>query len=83
MLNMSAEYHDPTIFHTSLHSSQDEDDDEEDPDARADPMYGLNLKQYLTEFLHDFCKQAWMLEFAVKFMPAIIKLRPNLPLNIA
>ena len=39
---------------------QDEDDDEEDPDARADPMYGLNLKQYLTEFLHDFCKQAWM-----------------------
>ena len=47
--------------------SQDEDDDEEDPDARADPMYGLNLKQYLTEFLHDFCKQGWI-DSSVKFV---------------
>ena len=62
-------------YFTHLHF-QDEDDDEEDPDARADPMYGLNLKQYLTEFLHDFCKQAWMLEFSVNFF---IKLRPDLP----
>merc|ERR1719461_970348 len=38
---------------------EDEHDDEEDPDVRADPMYGLNLKQYLTEFLHDFCKQPY------------------------
>ena len=54
MINMTLHYFTHLYF-------QDEDDDEEDPDARADPMYGLNLKQYLTEFLHDFCKQAWML----------------------
>ena len=43
---------------------EDDDEDEEDPDARADPMYGLNLKQFLTEFLHDFCKQPYFPHFS-------------------
>ena len=41
-----------------------EDEDEEDPDAKADPMYSLNLKQYLTEFLHEFCKQPYFPHFS-------------------
>ena len=39
---------------------QDEDD-EEDPDALHDPIYTINLKQYLTEFLSEFCKQPYYL----------------------
>jgi hypothetical protein len=42
----------------------DDDDEEEDPDAKADPVYSLNLKQYLTEFLHDFCKQPYFPHFS-------------------
>ena len=26
--------------------------DEEDPDVLADPIYSINLRQYLTEFFH-------------------------------
>ena len=42
---------------------QDEDD-EEDPDALADPLYRLNLKQYLTEFVSEFSKQPYFPHFS-------------------
>ena len=32
-------------------------DDEEDPDALSDPLYSINLKQYLVSFLTDFIRQ--------------------------
>jgi hypothetical protein len=41
---------------------EDEDDeDEDDPDALADPLYRLNIRQYLKEFIVEFCKQPYFL----------------------
>ena len=62
---------------------EDDDEDEEDPDARADPMYGLNLKQFLTEFLHDFCKQPYFPHFSqVRSIPLLINLRVKKDQNV-
>ena len=47
----------------SAFSTYQDDDDEEDPDAMADPIYNLNLKQYLTEFLGQFCAQPYFPHF--------------------
>lgn len=39
----------------------DDDEDDDDPDAKSDPIYALNLKQYLSEFLVEFCRQPYFL----------------------
>lgn len=42
------------------HDEDDEEEDEEDdPDALNDPIYRLNIRQYLTEFVREFCKQPY------------------------
>jgi hypothetical protein len=33
--------------------------DDEDPDAMQDPVYHLNIQQYLTEFLQSFSQQPY------------------------
>ncbi len=43
----------------------DEDEEEEDPDVLSDSLYRLNLRQYLTHFLLEFCKQPYFPHFAV------------------
>ncbi|PSN50918.1 hypothetical protein C0J52_08155 [Blattella germanica] len=40
-----------------------DDDDEDDPDALQDPVYHLNLQQYLTEFLQSFSQQPYFHAF--------------------
>eukprot|EP00094_Tigriopus_californicus_P002531 TCALIF_02446-PA protein Name:"Similar to Ipo9 Importin-9 (Mus musculus)" AED:0.08 eAED:0.08 QI:0/0.33/0.2/0.9/1/1/10/0/889 len=48
----------------------EDEDDEEDPDAKADPIYRMNLKSYLTEFLNEFCQQPYFLtHFAQHLTP--------------
>ena len=37
----------------------EEDENEDDPDALADPLYRVNLRQYLTEFINEFVKQPY------------------------
>ncbi|XP_037091260.1 importin-9-like [Pollicipes pollicipes] len=39
-------------------------DDEEDADALADPVYHVDLKQYLSEYLASFCQQPCIALFA-------------------
>lgn len=51
---------------------QDEDA-EEDPDAMADPIYRLNLKQYLTGFLTEFCTQPYFLTFFAQHLTHVEK----------
>merc|ERR1712059_158418 len=36
-----------------------EDVEEEDPDCKSDPLYSLDLKQYLVTFLREFCVQPY------------------------
>ncbi|KAJ9582618.1 hypothetical protein L9F63_023037 [Diploptera punctata] len=38
-------------------------DDEEDPDALQDPLYHLDIQQYLTEFLQSFSQQPYFHAF--------------------
>lgn len=37
--------------------------DDEDPDALQDPIYHLNIQQYLTEFLQSFSQQPYFHAF--------------------
>ena len=39
-------------------------EEEEDADALADPVYHVDLKQYLTEYLSSFCQQPYIALFA-------------------
>ncbi|XP_069694516.1 importin-9 [Periplaneta americana] len=41
----------------------DTGDEEEDPDALKDPVYHLNIQQYLTEFLQSFSQQPYFHAF--------------------
>merc|ERR1712141_388373 len=41
--------------------TEDGDDEEDDPDALADPLYRINLRQYLTEFIGEFTKQPYFI----------------------
>ena len=40
---------------------QDEEGEEDDPDALADPLFRINLRQYLTEFIGEFTKQPYFI----------------------
>ncbi len=42
----------------------EEEEEEEDPDVLSDPVYSLNLRQYLSRFLLEFCKQPYFPHFA-------------------
>jgi len=45
--------------------------EEDDPDSRADPLFSLDLKQYLMNFLREFCVQPYFMEhFAAHLSPA-------------
>ena len=39
-------------------------EEEEDADALADPVYHVDLKQYLSEYLASFCQQPYIALFA-------------------
>ena len=41
-----------------------EDVEEEDPDCKADPVYSLDIKQYLLNFLREFTAQPCFSHFA-------------------
>lgn len=41
---------------------EDDEDEDEDPDALADPIYKLNLRQYLNEIVGEFVKQPFFQE---------------------
>jgi len=40
---------------------EDGEDEEDDPDAIADPLFRINLRQYLTEFIGEFAKQPYFM----------------------
>ena len=41
--------------------TEEGDDEEDDPDALTDPLYRINLRQYLTEFIGEFAKQPYFM----------------------
>lgn len=41
-----------------------EDVEEEDPDCKSDPLYSIDIKQYLLTFLREFCQQPYFSHFA-------------------
>jgi len=41
--------------------TEEGDDEEDDPDALVDPLYRINLRQYLTEFIVEFAKQPYFM----------------------
>ncbi|XP_022238749.1 importin-9-like [Limulus polyphemus] len=46
-----------------------EDEDEEDPDALADPLYHINLQEYLTQFLKLLAQQPYYSTFSQHHTP--------------
>lgn len=47
-----------------------EDSEDEDPENRADPLYAVDLKQYLMNFLREFCVQPYFPQhFAAHLTP--------------
>ena len=42
---------------------ENEDYEDDDPDAVGDPLYNVNLKQYLKEFLLEFSRQPYFGHF--------------------
>ena len=47
-----------------------DDAEEEDPDCKADPVYSLDIKQYLLNFLREFTAQPCFPHFAPHLNPA-------------
>ena len=45
-----------------------DDEKEDDADAQRDPVYYVNLLQYITDFLRSFCGQSY---FPASFAPHI------------
>ena len=41
----------------------DDDQEEDDPDCKADPIYSLDMKQYLVTFIRDFSSQPYFSHF--------------------
>ncbi len=48
---------------------EEADEGEEDPDVLSDPLHALNLRQYLSRFLLEFCKQPYFPHFAQHLNP--------------
>merc|ERR1712029_636103 len=47
-----------------------DDAEEEDPDCKADPVYSLDIKQYLLNFLREFTAQPYFNHFAPHLSPS-------------
>jgi len=47
-----------------------DDAEEEDPDCKADPVYSLDIKQYLLNFLREFTAQPCFTHFAPHLSPS-------------
>jgi len=45
------------------------DVEEEDPDCRNDPLYSIDIRQYLVTFLREFCQQPYFSHFAPHLNP--------------
>jgi len=45
---------------------EEDDEEEDDPDVISDPLYRINLRQYLTELISEFSKQPY---FSSHFAP--------------
>ena len=43
------------------YDDEDDEEEEEDPDALADPIYKMNVRQYLTDFITEFVKQPYFM----------------------
>jgi len=52
---------------------EDGEDEEDDPDALADPLYRINLRQYLTEFVGEFTKQPYFMSHFGQHLNAMEK----------
>jgi len=46
-----------------------EDVEEEDPDCKSDPLYSMDIKQYLVSYLREFCQQPYFNHFAPHLNP--------------
>ena len=45
------------------------DIEEEDPDCKNDPLYSMDIKQYLVTYLREFCQQPYFSHFAAHLTP--------------
>lgn len=54
------------------------DEEEEDPDALADPVYHINLRQHLTAFISAFCQQSCFSLFMPHLLPTEMQLLSKL-----
>ena len=52
---------------------EDEDDEDDDPDAAADPIFRVNLRQYLTEFVGEFVKQPYFMSHFAQHLNVVEK----------
>lgn len=43
--------------------------EEEDPDCRNDPLYSIDIRQYLVTYLREFCQQPYFSHFAPHLNP--------------
>lgn len=50
-----------------------DEDEEDDPDALADPLYRVNLRQYLTEFIGEFAKQPYFMSHFAQHLNIVEK----------
>ena len=48
----------------------DADDDEDDPDCKNDPVYSLDMKQYLVNYIREFSSQPYFAHFASHLNPS-------------
>ena len=59
-----------------LNGTFDDDEienEEDDPDALSDPIYRINLRQYLTEFIGEFSKQPYFLSHFAQHLNVVEK----------
>ena len=47
----------------------DDDEDEDDPDCKNDPIYSMDLKQYLVNFIREFSSQPYFSHFTPHLNP--------------
>lgn len=50
-----------------------EEVDEEDPDSKNDPLYSVDIRQYLLTFLREFCQQPYFSHFAPHLTPQEVR----------
>ena len=59
-------------LHELLAPAEDylEEDEEEDPDSKADPIYALDMRQYLVTYIREFSSQPCFTHFSPHLNPS-------------